>query len=206
MPATTTDQLTAYLSDAHSIEEQALAQLRTAPEIAGGEQLKAAFRDHLVETEDHERTITWLLEGRDASTSWFKDFVMKIGGKGFILFARANPDTPGKLLSHAISYEALEEASYILLANVARDAGDAEVASTADRIRAQEAAMRERLEGCYDEGVEESLRALGDVDLREQVAKYLADAHAIEEQAIQLLERAASRGDGSLGAVYSSHL
>jgi len=129
-----------------------------------------------------------------------------VGGKGFILFARANPDTPGKLLSHAISYEALEEASYLLLATVARDAGDEEVASTADRIRAQETAMRERLEGCFDEGVEESLRALGDVDLKEQVAKYLADAHAIEEQAIQLLEHASSRDDGSLTAAYSAHL
>jgi hypothetical protein len=32
------DQLTKYLTDAHSIEEQALAQLRTAPDIAGDEE------------------------------------------------------------------------------------------------------------------------------------------------------------------------
>lgn len=206
MPETMTDQLTAYLSDAHSIEEQALAQLRSAPDIAGGDRLEAAFREHLVETEDHERTITSLLEGRNASPSWFKDFVMKLGGKGFILFARANPDTPGKLLAHALSYEALEEASYIELATVAREAGETEVAEAAERIRAQEAAMRERLEGCFDEGVARSLEALGQTDLNEQVTKYLADAHAIEEQAIQLLERAAGRGDGALSAAYASHL
>ena len=99
MPTTISDQLTAYLSDAHSIEEQALAQLRTAPDLAAGERMKQAFRDHLIETEDHERSTRWLLEGRDSSPSWFKDFVMKVGGKGFILFARANPDTPGKLLA-----------------------------------------------------------------------------------------------------------
>ena len=29
------EQLTKYLTDAHSIEEQALAQLRTAPDIVG---------------------------------------------------------------------------------------------------------------------------------------------------------------------------
>lgn len=206
MPETMTDQLTAYLSDAHSIEEQALAQLRTAPDIAGGPQLQAAFREHLLETEEHERTINWLLEGRNASPSWFKDFVMKLGGKGFILFARANPDTPGKLLTHALSYEGLEEASYIELATVAREAGETEVAEAAERISAQEAAMRERLEGCFDEAVAASLEALGDVDLHEQLAKYLADAHAIEEQAIQLLERAAGRGDGALSAAYASHL
>jgi ferritin-like metal-binding protein YciE len=57
MPETTTDLLTAYLSDAHSTEEQALERLRDAPEIAGGGSLKAAFRDHLLETEGYERQI-----------------------------------------------------------------------------------------------------------------------------------------------------
>jgi ferritin-like metal-binding protein YciE len=50
-----TEQLTKYLTDAHSIEEQALAQLRTAPEIAGDPELSAAYREHLRETEGHER-------------------------------------------------------------------------------------------------------------------------------------------------------
>lgn len=31
-------QVRAYLSDAHSIEEQALAQLRSAPDYAGGQE------------------------------------------------------------------------------------------------------------------------------------------------------------------------
>jgi ferritin-like metal-binding protein YciE len=200
------DQLTAYLSDAHSIEEQALAQLREAPKLAGGPRLEAAFREHLAETEGHESAIRRLLEGRDASPSWFKDAVMKLGGKGFVLFARANPDTPGKLLAHALSYEALEEASYVLLAAVAERAGDTEVAEAADRIKGEEIAMRERLEGCFDEAVEASLGALEPDDLREQVAKYLADAHAIEEQSIALLERAAGRGDGTLTRAYDEHL
>ena len=45
------EQLTKYLTDAHSIEEQALAQLRTAPKIAGAPELSDAYREHLVETE-----------------------------------------------------------------------------------------------------------------------------------------------------------
>ena len=57
------------------------------------------------------------------------------------MFANANPDTPGKLLAHALSYEALEEASYALLVNVAESAGDSEVAETADRIGREEVAM-----------------------------------------------------------------
>ena len=47
---------------------------------------------------------------------------MRLGGKGFLLFARLQPDTPGKLLAHALSYEALELAAYELLARVAERA------------------------------------------------------------------------------------
>jgi ferritin-like metal-binding protein YciE len=206
MPDSTQDQLTAYLSDAHSIEEQALAQLRTAPKIAGTPKLAAAFEEHLAETEGHERTVKELLEQREGSPSKFKDAVMKLGGKGFILFARANPDTPGKLLAHALSYEALEEASYALLGNVAGQAGEPDVAAAADRIQAEERAMKERLAGCFDDAVTASLSALEPDNLQEQVGKYLADAHALEEQAIGLLERASERDEGALAEAYEEHL
>src|SRR4051794_3072446 len=99
MAAAIEDRLTAYLSDAHSIEEQALAQLRSLPDLPDAPQLAAVLFDHLAETEGHERSVKALLERRDAQPSWFKDVVMRIGGKGFILFAKLNPDTPGKLLA-----------------------------------------------------------------------------------------------------------
>src|SRR3954465_910183 len=110
------EHLLGYLRDAHSIEEQALAQLREAPKIAGGGGLSQAFADHLPETEGHEQLTRRLLEGRDAGPSRFKDAVMAVGGKGFVWFARLQPDTPGKLAAHALSYEALELGSYELLA------------------------------------------------------------------------------------------
>src|SRR5436190_2179865 len=153
------EQLTSYLTDAHSIEEQALSQLRQAPSIAQVEGLSAAFRDHLAETEGHERAVARLLEQRDASPSWFKDAVMRLGGKGFIFFAKVNPDTPGKLLAHALSYEALEEASYRLLALVAEQGEDAEVVATAKRIGDEEVAMQRRLETQFDAAVAASLAA-----------------------------------------------
>src|ERR1051326_9476199 len=77
------EQLTKYLTDAHSIEVQALAQLRTAPDIAGAPELARAFRSHLEETEGHERITRELLERRDADPSKVKDVVMQLGGKGF---------------------------------------------------------------------------------------------------------------------------
>jgi ferritin-like metal-binding protein YciE len=200
-------QLTKYLTDVHSIEEQALAQLRSAPDLAGAPELADAFRRHLTETEGHEQTVRRLLEARDASPSLVKDTVMKVGGKGFLLFAKLNPDTPGKLLAHALSYEALEQAAYELLHVVAERAADDEVAMAATRIRNEERAMLQRLDDLVEISTSASLRDLRPDDLQEQLTRYLADAHALEEQAIQLLEKGpALVGGGVLGQAMEDHL
>ena len=200
-------QLTKYLTDAHSIEEQALAQLRTAPDLAGDPQLGAAYRDHLSETEIHEQTIRRLLEERGAKPSTTKDAVMKLGGKGFLLFARLQPDTPGKLHAHSLSYEGLELASYELLCRVAERAGEEDVAEAAEWIRGEERRMMDRLEERFDLAVAASLREKGAQDVREDLRKYLADAHAIEQQAIALLERGPElAGDEKIARVYEEHL
>ena len=79
-----------------------------------------------------------------------KDAVMAVGGKGMLLFARSQPDTDGKLATHAISYEHLELAAYELLSRVASRAGDEETASVARSIRDEEQAMADRLEASFD--------------------------------------------------------
>jgi len=201
------EQLTKYLTDAHSIEVQALAQLRKAPDLAGSSELAAAFREHLAETEGHERTTRELLEARDASPSKVKDVVMGIGGKGFLLFAQLQPDTPGKLLSHALSYEGLELASYELLARVAARADEEAVVQAAERIRDEERAMQERLQLLLEPTVTAALEAHPRDDLATLIPKYLADAHAIEEQAIGLLERAPKLVESAeLETVFADHL
>src|SRR5512144_886657 len=102
MPSDTiAEQLDKYLADAHSIEEQALAQMKAAPDIAGEPHLAEAFRAHLAETERHEALVRDRLQARGAKPSKVKDIVMALGGKGFVLFARSQPDTPGKLTFHA---------------------------------------------------------------------------------------------------------
>jgi ferritin-like metal-binding protein YciE len=201
------EQLIKYLTDAHSIEVQALAQLRTAPDIAGAPQLADAFREHLTETEGHEHATRELLEARDAKPSRVKDAVMGVGGKGFLLFARLQPDTPGKLFAHALSFEGLELASYELLRRVAERAGAEDVVSAAGRVAGEERAMIATLEGLVETAVDASLRAHPRDDLRTLVPKYLADAHAIEEQAIGLLERAPELvDDPALEHVFTAHL
>ncbi len=201
------EQLLDYLRDAHAIEEQALAQLREAPKIAGDDALAAAFRDHLAETESHERLVRELLETRGEGPSRFKDAVMAVGGKGFVWFARAQTDTPGKLAAHALSYEALELASYELLARVADRAGERDVVETARRIAADERAMLERLEGLFDEAVNASLEDTERPDLTDKLRSFLADAHALEQQGEVLLKRAREHaGDPELEHAYADHL
>jgi ferritin-like metal-binding protein YciE len=201
------DQLNAYLSDAHAIEEQALPQMRAAPDMAGDPDLAAVFRIHLAETERHEQLTRERLEARGASPSRLKEAVFKAGGFAFVLFAKSQPDTPGKLVSHALSYEHLELAGYELLLRVAERAGDAETASVARTIREEERSMSDRIETLFDRSVDASLRQVDPSALGEQLNKYLADAHAIEAQAIQLLEKGPKiAGDEELARIYREHL
>jgi ferritin-like metal-binding protein YciE len=204
---TTRDQLVKYLTDAHSIEEQALAQLRVAPDIAGSGRLAGALAGHLPETEDHERAVRRRLESLGGSPSTVKDVVMAAGGKGFVLVARSQPDTPGKLLAHAYSYEHLELAAYRLLAIVADRVGDTETTAMANDIAEEERLMGERLASCYDEAADDSLARVKPPDMESALVSYLGDAHALEEQAIALLGRAASlAGDPMFTEVYERHL
>ena len=148
MAADIHEQLTKYITDAHSIEVQALAQLEGAPDAAKDPGFEQALREHRTQTERHEQRTRLLLEERDASPNRLKDMVMKLGGKGFLAFAQAQPDTPGKLLAHSLSYEALETAAYELLARTADRAQEADVARVAREICDEERAMMLRLEGC----------------------------------------------------------
>src|SRR4051794_17083012 len=184
------EQLHKYLTDIHSIEVQALAQMRSAPDMAGDPQLAEIFRQHERETEEHERLIEERLEAHGESPNKLKDIAGQLTGKGFVLFAKLNPDTPGKLAAHAHSYEAMEEAAYEFLSRVAERAGDEETAGVARRILEQEKAMKARLFENFGIAVEASLREKDAGDMEEELVKYLADAHAIEGQAIQMLESA----------------
>ncbi|HEU0195188.1 MAG TPA: DUF892 family protein [Gaiellales bacterium] len=201
------DQLTGYLSDAHAIEEQALAQLRSAPSIAGQGDLAKALADHCVETERHEQLVRERLAALGDTPSRLKDMIMAIGGKGFVLFARVQPDTPGKLAAHAYSYEHLELAAYQLLARAAAAAGDSQTEEMAQEIALEEKRMAVRLSSLFTQTVEASLKELEPDDLQRQVVSYLTDAHALELQSVGLLERAVNMaGDPELTHRYETHL
>jgi ferritin-like metal-binding protein YciE len=201
---TVEQQLVKYLVDAHAIEEQALVQLRRAPALAGDETVAQAFAQHLRETEDHERAVREALTAHDAEPAAIKEAVMKAGGLAFVLFARSQPDTPGKLATHAYSYEHLELAGYRLLERVALLAGDQEVVELARSISDQERAMARRLAESFERTAAASLDGR---DAASALPAYLADAHAIEAQSIALLERAPRIvEDDELAGVFARHL
>jgi ferritin-like metal-binding protein YciE len=184
---TISEQLSKYLTDVHSIEVQALAQLERAPGIAGEPRLAEAFREHLGETREHERLVREALHARGADTTALKDAAGRVGGWAMVLFARLNPDTPGKLTAHAFAYEQMEVAAYELLARAAQRAEDQPVLELAHRIRDQERTMADRLAQCFDQAVEASLAEKDADAIASQLVSYLRNARAIEAQALQLL-------------------
>jgi len=201
------EQLVASLRDAHALEQMALAQLEHAPPIAGEDALRLALRDHAVETRVHERLVRERLEAHRAKPSALRDLAAEAAGTGFVLFVQAQPDTCGKLATHAFSYEHLELAAYELLALLAEQAGDHRTAVVAHRIRGEEAAMATRIEATFDRTVAASLEHGAHEDPGARLSTYLTDAHALESQALVLLEQASERGgDPELEGAYAEHL
>jgi ferritin-like metal-binding protein YciE len=201
------EQLVKYLADAHAIEEQALAQLRGAPKVAGDERLAAAFRQHLEETEEHERGVRQRLQAYDADPSALKDVAGKAGGWAMLLFARTQPDTPVKLTAHAFSYETMELAAYELLRLAAEACGDEDTAELAMSIATEESRMADRLAGLFDVAVEATLGKCDEQEVGRRLDRYLEDAHALEQQATQLLEAGPRMVDDDvLAEIFRQHL
>jgi ferritin-like metal-binding protein YciE len=206
-PSDLQEQLVKHLTDCHSIEVQALVQMKAAPKLAGDDELASIYEEHERETEEHKRLVEERLEAHGASTSKLKDIVGGVTAVPFVLFAKSQPDTPGKLSAHALSYEHMEHAAYELLQRIAERAGDQETAQVARTIADQELAMAERIESHFDRTVELSLEQQEPDDMTEQLTKYLADAHAIENQAIELLKRGQKIiGEGQLAKLFDDHL
>ena len=201
------EQIVKYLGDIHAIEEQALVQMKMAPKIAGDATLEAVFEKHLGETEEQKRRVEERLEALGGSANKTKDLAGAASGPAFALFAKFQPDTPGKLVTHAFSYEHMELAAYELLSRIAVRANDQQTVELAKAIGAQESEMARRLSDNWDVAVNASLRDKDPDDIGDQLNKYLSDAHAIESQAEQMLTKAIDiGGDPKLSQDYEEHL
>lgn len=148
---TLAEQVIDYLTDVHSTEENAVSQLRTGAETAGHAGLAEVLREHLAETEEHERLVRDRLEALGESPSKLKDLAQKGGAMATGALAKAAPDTTGKLAIQAYAFEHLEIASYRMLRVVAERAGDQETVALAERILAEEQAAASRVDDLLEE-------------------------------------------------------
>jgi ferritin-like metal-binding protein YciE len=155
------EQLVKYLTDVHSTEQNALSMLRAGAESVDDAELASAFREHLAETEEHERLVEQRLEALDASPSTLKDVAQK--GLAIVTGAVANaaPDTAGKMAIQGYAFEHLEIASYRMLRQVAERAGDHETVRVADQILAQEQAAAEKLSALLERVADHDLAQMG---------------------------------------------
>jgi ferritin-like metal-binding protein YciE len=154
-------QLISYLTDVHSLEQNAIAQLQTGAQQAGEPALRAAFEEHLAETQEHERLVSECLSSYGESPSTVKDLAQKGSAAITGLAAKAAPDTTGKLAIQAYAFEHMEIASYRMLSVVAERAGDQRTLEVAQRILAQEQEAASKLEELLAPVAEYDLREMG---------------------------------------------
>jgi ferritin-like metal-binding protein YciE len=207
MTRTNQEQLVHFLSDMYSVEQQAIAQLVSAAPVAGDPALSAAIQAHEKETEEHAVLVGERLEAYGEEPAVLKNAIMKLGGKGFAAFAAVMPETPGRLVAHAYSYEAMEWAGYEMLARFAQDAGDLETLGVAQTIGGQERRMMQRLEESFDIAEEASHRDTPPEKMASHVRTHLNEAHALESQAIKLLGKSEKiAGESALASACAQNL
>ena len=182
------EQLTKYLTDVHSIEVQALEQMRLAPRMAGepraGRDLpRAPARDRgaraarargaraprrrAVAGEGRRRPRRRLGDGRSSPAST----------RTRRASSRCTPTPTSTWSSPPTSFCAGSPSAPVR-----------EVAAMAARDRRRGARDGGPHRRRWDEAVDASLREKDADATREELVKYLRDAHALEAQAIQLLE------------------
>ncbi len=155
------EQLVTYLTDVHSLEQNAVGMLQAGAEHVGDQELMQAFREHLVETKEHERLIEGCLERYGASTSTLKDVAQKGSAMISGMMARSADDTTGKFAIQAFAFEHVEIASYRMLCVVAERADDHDTLDIARRILEQEQQAAAKLNELIEEVAEFDLGQMG---------------------------------------------
>jgi ferritin-like metal-binding protein YciE len=195
------------LAEAHAIEEQGLAELRSALEAAGDERLVRVLGGHLLETGVHERLVRDRLRALGRSPSRLQDLIRAVGGRGFVAFDRTQAESAAGLAAHAYFYEHLEIAAYGELARIARRAADTDTERMAERILRDEERTARRLHGVLDETARTAVAACGNGERRAHLVAHLSAAHARERRSVDLLRRAAEIACGRhLDATLAAHL
>jgi ferritin-like metal-binding protein YciE len=133
-----------------NILQMLASQIATTPD----DQIKADLEHHQEETERQRQRLEECLAGHGESASAVKDLTAGSSAlmKGFMDVVR--PDKPVRNARDAYTTESLEIASYELLERWADRAGDSATAEVARLNRAEEVAMRKKVEANWDRYVD----------------------------------------------------
>ena len=154
------DMLVSYIRDAHAMEKNVHKMLDSLISTTDDPGIKSDMEHHRAETERHEQLLEGRLEaiGAGSGSAAVKDIPAMMGAmlKGVADMARS--DKPGKNARDAYATEAVEIAAYELLERLADRAGDRETADVARSIKADEIAMRSKIEQSWDKVLDLSIR------------------------------------------------
>jgi ferritin-like metal-binding protein YciE len=150
-------ELIKHLKDAHAMERQALLILKRGADLAGDEEIGRIYRAHALQTDEHARYVEERLKAHGESPSSVKDAASQAGALAIGVATQAMPDTPLRLAIAAFAFEHMEIASYRILAELARRAGDEETLNAIGRILEQEEAAAELVAGTFERALQITL-------------------------------------------------
>lgn len=144
--ATVQDNLLDWLRDAHAMEQQAETMLSSQVErLEHYPDLRARIQQHLEETHQQRAQLESCLQRLGSSPSTLKDISGKVMAFGQGMAGMVMSDEVVKGAMSGYVFENMEIASYTVLIEAARVAGDAETQRVCESILQQEITMSDWL-------------------------------------------------------------
>jgi ferritin-like metal-binding protein YciE len=183
-----------HLQQVYAVERAQVGELETLADECGVAAIATALRDHAEATTRHGNRIEARLHELDSGGSLRLLMQTFAGGMAKGVIDRIRPADQLAILRDAISAEAGEVVSYLLLEQEAIHAGDDSTAVLAAELRAEEEACRDLLMTFWNQAVDHVIadRVDDGVGTETHVARmllidHLRDVHALERNATMML-------------------
>jgi ferritin-like metal-binding protein YciE len=192
MSESANEHLLNHLRDMQAIEFHAQRQLARLAGRAKDEDLEAICGEHVEGAREHEQRVGGLVEEHGHQPSALADKTLRGGAIGLRQLADIAPDTPARVAIQVFGLEQLEIAGFELLQQIAEREGDEGAVGTAREILEQKRHGAEQVEQRLGRAGELLVEQRPDGDRGGPLLAQLTEAHALEEQALQLLQIAAN--------------
>lgn len=151
------DMLVSYIRDAHAMEKNVHTMLGSMIATTDDPEIKSMMEHHRTETERHQELLKARLDDLGVDVTAMKDIPAMLGAMAKGIADMVRSDKPGKNARDAYVTEALEIAAYELLQRLAERCGDRATAAVAEAIKAEEMAMRRKIEQNWDKVLDMTL-------------------------------------------------